>query len=82
MYLMNTRPDICFFVKTMSQFLVEPKHVDHVATKHVMIYLKGTLFFGLGYNGDHDFKMSGYIDLDWDGSVRERERERERERWR
>jgi hypothetical protein len=30
MYLMNTRPDICFFVNTLSQFLVEPRHVHLV----------------------------------------------------
>jgi hypothetical protein len=79
MYLTNTKKAIFFFVNNLSQFLVEPTHVDHVATKYVMRYLKGTLYFGLGYNGDHDFKLSGYIDSDWDGSVRERERERERE---
>jgi hypothetical protein len=41
MFLMNTRPDICFVVNTLSQFLVEPRHVHLVATKHVMRYLLG-----------------------------------------
>jgi hypothetical protein len=36
MYLTNTRPDIFFVVKTLSQFLVEPRHVHLVAAKHVM----------------------------------------------
>jgi hypothetical protein len=36
MYLTNTRPDICFVVNTLSQFLVEPKHVHLVVAKHVM----------------------------------------------
>ena len=76
MYLTNTKKAIFFFVNNLSQFMVEPTHVDHVATKYVMRYLKGTLYFGLDYNGDHDIKLSGYIDSDWDGSVRERERER------
>jgi hypothetical protein len=31
MYLTNTRPDIFFFVNTLSQFLVEPRHVHLVA---------------------------------------------------
>jgi hypothetical protein len=34
-----------------------------------MRYLKGTLEFGLSYNGDHDFRLSGYTDLEWAGSV-------------
>jgi hypothetical protein len=69
MYLMNTRPYICFVVNTLSQFLVEPRHVHLVAEKHVMRYLKGTLDFGLIYNGYHDFRLSGYTDSYWDGSV-------------
>jgi hypothetical protein len=69
MYLTNTRPDICFAVNTLSQFLVEPIHVHLVAAKHVMRYLKGTLDCGLSYDGDHDFTLSGYTDSDWAGSV-------------
>jgi hypothetical protein len=72
MYLTNTRPDICFAVNTLSQFLVEHRRVHLVATKHVMRYLKDTLDFGLSYNGDKDFRLSGYTDLDWAGSVSDR----------
>jgi hypothetical protein len=72
MYLTNTRPDICFAVNTLSQFLVEPRRVHLVVAKHVMRYLKGTLDCGLSYNGDHDFRLSGYTDLDWVGSVSDR----------
>jgi hypothetical protein len=72
MYLKNTRPDICFAVKTLSQFLVEPRCVHLVATKHVMRYLKGTMDYGLSYDGDHDFTLSGYTDADWAGSVADR----------
>jgi hypothetical protein len=72
MYLTNTKPYICFAVNTLSQFLVEPRHVHLVAAKHVMRYLKGTLDFGLRYDGDHDFTLSGYTDSDWAGSVSDR----------
>jgi hypothetical protein len=61
MYLTNTRLDICF---SLSQCLVEPKHVHIVVSKHMMRYLKGTLDFGLYYTRDHDFKLSGYTDSD------------------
>jgi hypothetical protein len=70
MYLTNTRPDICFAVNTLSQYLVEPRRVHLVVAKHVMRYLKGTLDFGLNYNGDHDFRLIGYTDSDWAGQGR------------
>ena len=72
MYLTNTRPDICFVVNTLSQYLVEPGHVHLVVAKHVMRYLKGTLDYGLCYTGDHDFRLCGYTDSDWAGSVLDR----------
>ena len=55
MYLTNTRPDICFVVNTLSQYMVEPRHVHLIATKHVLRYLKGTLDYGLRYVADCEF---------------------------
>ena len=61
---MNTKPDICFVVNTLSQYLVEPRRVHLVAGKHVLRYLKGMLDYGLCYTGDHDFRLYGYTDPD------------------
>jgi hypothetical protein len=72
MYLMNTRPNICFVVNTLNQYLVEPRHVDLVTIKHVMKYLKGTLDYGLCFTGDYDFRLYGYTDSDWAGSASNR----------
>jgi hypothetical protein len=72
MYLTNTRPYICFAMNTLSQFLVESRHVHLVVAKHVMRYLKGTLDCGLSYDGNHDFILSGYTNSDWAGSVSDR----------
>ena len=41
MYLTNTRPDICFVVNTLSQFLTDSRHVHLIAAKHILRYLKG-----------------------------------------
>ena len=49
MYLTNTRPNICFFMNTLSQFLIDPRHVHLTATKHILRYLKGTIDYGLKY---------------------------------
>ena len=37
MYLMNTRPNICFAVNTLSQFLTYPRSVHLIAAKHVLL---------------------------------------------
>ena len=56
MYLKNTRPDICFVVNTLCQYMVEPWHVYLVAPKHVMRYLKCTLDCGIRYVVDSKIK--------------------------
>ena len=47
MYLTNTRPDICFVVNTLSQFLIDPRHVHLIGAKHILRYLRGTVDYGL-----------------------------------
>ena len=69
MCLKNTIPDICFALNTLSQYLVQPRRVHLVAAKHVMRFLKGTIDFGLYYKGNHDYRLYGYTDADWAGSV-------------
>ena len=52
MYLTNTRPDVCFALNTLSQYMVEPRRVHMVAAKHVLRYLEGTIEYGLRYGKD------------------------------
>jgi hypothetical protein len=40
----------------------------------VMRYLKGTMDYGLNYDGDHDFTLSACTNADWAGSVADRKR--------
>jgi hypothetical protein len=72
MYLTNTRPDICFAVNTLSQYMVEPRSVHLIAEKHVLRYLKGTVDYGLRYVSDREIRLQGYADSDWAGSVADR----------
>ena len=60
MYLVNTRPDICFAVNSLSQFMVEPRRVHWVAAKHVLRYLQGTLDYGLDYRQGDRVILAGY----------------------
>ena len=36
MYLMNIRPDICFAMNTLIQFLTDPRYVHFIAAKHII----------------------------------------------
>eukprot|EP00253_Pinus_taeda_P003110 PITA_03110 len=42
MYLVNTRPDICYAVNQLSQAMVKPTKLFWKAGKHVLRYLRGT----------------------------------------
>ena len=46
MYLTNTRPDICFVVNTLSQFVTDPRHVPLTAAKHILRYMRGQSIMG------------------------------------
>ena len=72
MYLTNTRPDICFVVNTLSQFLPDPIHVHLIAAKHIIRYLKGTIDYGIKYKVNQKIKLQSYVDLDWAGSAIDR----------
>ena len=37
-----------------------------------MRYLKGTIDFGLYYDGSHEYRLYGYTDADWAGSISDR----------
>ena len=46
MYLTNTRPNICFAMNTLSQYLIDPRHVHLTAGNNILRYLKGTVDYG------------------------------------
>jgi hypothetical protein len=64
MYLVNTRPNICFVVSTLSKFQVEPRHEHCIVAKHVLRYIRGTLNYGLRYTSSSDIQLHGFIDSD------------------
>ena len=57
MYLVYSRPDPCFAVNTLSQFMVEP---HWVAAKHVLRYLAGTMDYGLDYRRSDGIRLIGF----------------------
>eukprot|EP00253_Pinus_taeda_P032538 PITA_32538 len=71
MFLVNSRPDICFAVNTLSQYMVEPHHSHWIGAKNLLRYLWGTITHGLRYIVG-DVRLHGHSDADWGGSVVDR----------
>jgi hypothetical protein len=69
MYLVNTKPDICYAVNALSQFMSRPRQIHWVTAKHVLRYLRGTVGYGLRYASSIDMRLQGYVDSNWAGST-------------
>jgi len=69
MYLYNTRLDNFFVVSTLNQHNVESRHHHWAVTKQVLIYLHGTVGYGLRYVYDGEVELQGFVDFDRAGSV-------------
>jgi hypothetical protein len=59
--MVNTRPDICFVVNTLNQFMVEPRSVHWIGEKHVLRYIAGSVDFGLDYVRGDGVSLVGYV---------------------
>jgi hypothetical protein len=69
MYLVNTRPDICYAVNVLSQFMSQSRQTHWIAAKHVLRYLRGTILYGMRYASSADMRLHGYADANWEGSA-------------
>ena len=61
-----------FAVNTLSQFLTDLRHVNLIAAKHILRYLKGTADYGLKYEASQKINLEGYVDSDWVGNAIDR----------
>ena len=69
MYLVNTKPYLCFVVSTLAHFMCEPRQMHWVVAKHVLRYLCGTIRYGLRYTSSTYMTLVGYLDFESAGSV-------------
>ena len=61
-------------MNTLSQFLIDLRHVHLITAKHILRYLKGTIYYGLKYEANQNINLEGYVDSDWEGSAINRKR--------
>jgi hypothetical protein len=75
-YLCNSRPDIAYAVRIISRFMSEPRVSHLLAVKRVMIYIKGTLVFGILFPkclNENSMELIAYFDADWCGDKQDTE---------
>jgi hypothetical protein len=71
-YLTFTRPDICFAVNRVCQFMHAPTDSHWVVVKRILRYLRGTASHGLHITRSSSFALHGFTDADWASSVEDR----------
>jgi hypothetical protein len=72
MYLLNTRPDICYAVNVLSQFMSQSRQIHWIVAKYVLRYLQCTIGYGLRYASSVDLSLQRYANADWVGSTVDR----------
>ena len=68
-YLTFTRPNICFTVNKVCQFIHAPTDSHSGAVKCILRYLRGTTTYGLHITHSSSFALHGFIDADQAGSI-------------
>ncbi|XP_014511862.1 uncharacterized protein LOC106770576 [Vigna radiata var. radiata] len=65
LYLTNTRPDLCYTINLLSQFMQSPTEHHYRAVQHVLRYIKSTPSEGLFFTADSPMHLKGFSDSDW-----------------
>ncbi|XP_074303858.1 secreted RxLR effector protein 161-like [Silene latifolia] len=64
-FLTHTRPDICFAMQHLSQFLSAPTDLHWNAGLHLLRYLSGSPSQGILLNNSSTFTLQAFCDVDW-----------------
>jgi len=71
-YLTFTRPDICYAVNKVCQFMHAPTDDHWAPVKRILRYLQATATYGLHITRDSLLTLHGFTDADWAGSIDDR----------
>jgi hypothetical protein len=64
-YLTITRPDLCYSVHVLAQFMQAPRQAHYNVALRVLRYLKGNPGQGLLLQVDDELQLNGYCNSDW-----------------
>ena len=62
-----TQLDLLYTVNILSHFVHNPGKQHWSALKHTLVYIRGTIYYGLVYQGGSDLNPTGYVNLDYTG---------------
>ncbi|XP_014496849.1 uncharacterized protein LOC106758439 [Vigna radiata var. radiata] len=65
LYLTNTRPDLCFTINLLSQFMQFPTNSHYQAIQHVLRYIKSSPSERLFFAADSSKHLKAFSDSDW-----------------
>jgi len=68
-YLTFTRPDICYAVNKVCQFMHAPTESHWATVQRILRYLKGTTSYGIHLTRGFSLSLHGFTNADWAGSV-------------
>jgi histone deacetylase 1/2 len=71
-YLTFTRPDLCFVVNRVCQFMHAPTNSHWAAVKRILCNLKGTTSYGFHITRGSSLTLHGFTDADWAGNIDDR----------
>ena len=72
LYLIKSRPDLCYSVRICARYQVYPKENHLIVVKKIIKYVSGTNEFGLGYSHNYTTTLMGYCDANWAGNSDDR----------
>lgn len=72
LYVVHTRPDICYSVNFLSRYMSKPSIMHLCVAKRIVKYLAGTSKYGLSFPCEIEGSLEGYTDSDWGGSLSDR----------